>query len=121
MLVFVTNARKACVDLGGAASGGENALKFVFAGGADGHAGAVVEQDIERVDIVDGLATHEGVRSAGVVADHAAEGAAGVRGGIGREGEVMNLGGFAHAVENDAGLDDGEARLRDRARGWTRM
>jgi hypothetical protein len=63
------------------------------------------------MDIVDGFATHEGVRSAGVVADHPTKGAARVRGWVGREGEVMKLGSFAHAVEDDTGLDNGEARI----------
>ena len=81
------------------------ACEFGFGGGADGEASAVVEEDIEREDVVDGLAAHEGVDAAGVVADHAADGAAAVGGGIGGEGEVEFFGGVANAVENDAGLN----------------
>ena len=91
--------------LADAASGGDVLLKFGLGGGADGHAGAVVEEEVERLDVVDGLAAHQGVDAAGVVADHAAEGAAAVGGGIGGEGELELLCGFADAVEHDAGLD----------------
>ena len=55
--------------------------------------GAVVEQHVERLDVVGGDAGQDRVHAAGVVADHAAERAAAVRGGIGAEGEVVLLGG----------------------------
>ena len=61
------------------------------------------------MDIVDGFAAHEGVDAAGVVADHAAEGAAAVGGWVGGEGEVVLFGGVAELIEDDAGLDAGEA------------
>ena len=79
--------------------------EFGFGGGAYGEAGAVVEEEIEGEDVVDGFAAHEGVDAAGVVADHAADGAAGVGGGVGGEGEGEFFCGVADAVENDAGLD----------------
>ncbi len=47
--------------------------------------------------------------AAGVVADHAAESAAIMCGGIGSEGEVMLLGGGAEMIENNAGLHAGDA------------
>ena len=55
------------------------------------------------------FAGHDGVDAAGVVADHAADGAAVVAGGIGGEGEVMFFGGVAEVVEDDAGLHAGDA------------
>ena len=75
------------------------------AGAADGHAGAVVEDDVEGFDVVDDLAAQQAVDAATVVADHAAEGAAAVGSRIGGVGQVMQFGGFAQAVENDAWLD----------------
>ena len=48
------------------------------------------------------------VHAAGVVADHAAERAAVVGGGIGSEGQVMLLGGIAQVVEDHAGLHPGQ-------------
>ncbi len=42
--------------------------------------------------------------AAGVVADHAADGAAAVRCGVRRERHVLPFGGFAHTIENDSGL-----------------
>ena len=50
--------------------------------------------------------------AATVVANDTAEGAAGVSGGIGRVGEVMEFGGVAQAIEDDAGLDAGELLRR---------
>jgi len=70
--------------------------------------GAVVGEDLEFFDVVVGLAGHDGMNAAGVVADHAAEGAAVVRGGIGREGEMVLFGGGAKSVEHDSGLDAGD-------------
>ena len=83
-------------------------------GGAHGEARAVVEQDVERFDVVDNFAAQQPMDAATVVADHAAERAAGVGGGVGRVGQVVELGGVAQAVENDAGLDAWRAWPRDR-------
>ena len=90
------------------------ALQGARAGGADGHARAVVEDDVERFDIVDDFAAEQAVDAATVVADHAAEGAARVRCRVGGVGEVMQLGGVAEAVENDARLDTAPASPRGR-------
>src|SRR5580698_2420064 len=49
------------------------------------------------------------MHSAGVVADHAAQGAAVVSGGIGGEGEVVLFGGGSEMVEHDSGLHAGDA------------
>ncbi len=103
--VGVANFFEGGVDFSGAASGFDVSFEFGFSVGADGEAGAVVEEEIESEDVVDGFSTHEGVDSAGVVADHASDGAAGVSGGIGGEGEVEFFCCVAHAVEDDAGLD----------------
>ncbi len=99
------------VDLAGAAAGGDVSGEFGFGGGADGETGAVVEEEIEGEDVVDGLAAHEGVDAAGVVADHAADGAAAVGGGVGGESEGEFFRGVADAVEDDAGLDVNGAGL----------
>jgi len=61
-----------------------------------------------RFQIVDDFAGHQAVEARAVVADHAAEGAAGVAGRVGPIGEVVNFGGIAQTIENDAGLDAGD-------------
>jgi hypothetical protein len=76
---------------------------------ADSQADAVVGDYVELLDVVVGFAGHDGVDAAGVVADHAADGAAVVAGGIGSEGEVMLFGGVAESVEDDSGLHAGDA------------
>src|SRR5271166_2688751 len=52
------------------------------------------------------------MHAARIVADHAAEGAAVVRGGIGRKGEVMFLGCGAESIEHDSRLYSGNAATR---------
>ena len=103
--VAIANARQACVDLAYAAAGADQRVEFGRRRGADRHPGAVVENDVERFHVVDGFAAQQTVDAATVVADDAAEGAARMRGGVGRVGEVMNLGGVAQAVEHDARLN----------------
>jgi hypothetical protein len=49
------------------------------------------------------------MNAAGVVADHAAESAAIVRGGVGREGEVVLFGGGAKGVKHHSWLHAGDA------------
>ena len=80
------------------------------------HPRAVVQHDVERVDVVDGLAAHQRVHAARVVADHAAERAAAVRRRIGRERQVVHFGGVAHAIEHDARLHARDLSPPDRAR-----
>ena len=84
-------------------------LKLFFAGSTNRQPRPVVEQDIERLDVVHDFAGHEAVDAATVVADHAAEGAAAVSGWIGAVSQVVEFGGFTQAVEHNTGLDDREA------------
>jgi hypothetical protein len=93
------------VDFACAASGLDVGFEFGFGRVADRHAGAVVKEEVEGEDVVDGFPSHQRVDSAGVVADHAPDGAARMRGRIGCEGEVEALGGVADAIEDDTGLD----------------
>src|SRR5437763_12330112 len=51
------------------------------------------------------------MHAAGVVADHTANGAAAVRSGIGAERELVLFGGSTQMVENDSGLNAGDAAL----------
>jgi hypothetical protein len=90
----------------------DDCMQIFVAGCADGHACAVSELHIERTDVVGRESAHHAVRSAGIVADHAADGAARMRRGIGREGQVVHFRGFPHAIEDDAWLDDGRFALR---------
>jgi hypothetical protein len=52
------------------------------------------------------------MHATGVVADHAAEGAAIMRGGIGREGEMVFFGSCAEMVQHNSGLYAGDAAGR---------
>src|SRR3984957_6152773 len=79
---------------------------------ADFQPDAVVGEDIEFLDVVVGFSRHHRMHAAGVIADHAAQSAAVVTGGVGPEGEVMLLGGGAKIVENHAGLHASDAAGR---------
>ncbi len=59
---------------------------------------SVVGHYFQGFDVVIRLAAHDGVDAAGVVADHAADGAAVVAGGIGGEGQVIFFGGVAEVI-----------------------
>ncbi len=107
--VRVAQALQAGVDLAFASAAGDDRRKFLFGGSADRHSRAVVEEDVERLDVVDGLAAHQRVDSARVVSDHAAHGAAAVGCGIGGKGEVVYFRGVSQCVEDDPGLHAGEA------------
>src|SRR5581483_3745252 len=79
---------------------------------ADRHAGAVIEQHMHALDVVHRLAGHLSVNAAGIVAQHAAEHAVRVRGGIGPPGEAVAPRGVAQVVADQAGLDAGVAVAR---------
>ena len=76
--------------------------------GAHGHARAVVEQNIELMNLVGGSArfqTHQRMNAARVIADHAAQRVVRVGGRIGSEREVVLLGFAAKNVEHGPRLN----------------
>ncbi len=105
------------IDLAAPPAPSNDRLELVVAGRPNAHAHAVVREDLQLVDVVDGLAGHERVHAARVVADHSAERAAAVRRGVGAEREVVLLSGIAQVIEDDARLHPREAQcgihLRD--------
>ena len=105
--VLVTEVAQLGVEFAFAPTLLNDALEFALGGGADGEAGAVVEQDVELFDVFAGFAAEHGVRTAGVVADHAADRAVLVRGRVGGEGERVLLRGGAQVIVDDAGVDPG--------------
>ena len=107
--VLIADAAHACVDLSGTATSSDDCGDFFLAGGADGHLCSVVEKNLQSPDVVGGQPAHDGVGTAGVVADHAADGAAIVGGRVGSEGQVMDFGGFTDAIEHDSRFDDGDS------------
>src|SRR3984885_3336999 len=109
--VAVGELLQAGVDLGAAPAFVHDTAKIFFAGCAHVQALAVVGQDFERLDVVVRFARHDRVHAAGVVADHASEGAAAMGGGVGREGQVMLLGGGADVVEDYSRLHAGNPAL----------
>ena len=112
LAIAVGEGFEAGVDLGAAATFAQEAVEVFVAGGADMQALAVIGENLKRLDVVVGLAGHDRVHAAGVVADHASKGAAVMGRGIGREGEVVFLGRGAKRVEDDSRL-----HARDAARG----
>ena len=97
------------VDFSAVAARFADATELFVGCRANLHAEAVVGEDFQSLDVVIGLAGHHRMHAAGVVADHAAESAAAVRGGVRPEGEVVLFGGGAETVEHDSGLYAGDA------------
>src|SRR5690606_13443644 len=109
--VAIANAAQAGADLAAPAAGGDDACKFLFAGGADPHAQPVIGDDVHGVDVVGGAPAHDRVHAAGVVADHAAQGVVAVGGRVRRKGEVMLFRHLAQVVQYAAGFHAGAAAL----------
>ena len=116
LAIAVGERLEAGVDFGAASAFANEAVEVIGAGCADVHALPAVGKDFQRLDIVVRLARHDRVHAAGVVADHASEGAAVVGRGIGREGKVMLLGCGPKVIEDDSGLERGRCGARDRFR-----
>ena len=100
---------QASVDFSAASAFADDLFQFCVTGLADFQTKAVIGEDIESFDVVVGLARHYGMHAAGIVADHAAQGAAVVAGRVRGESQMMFLGGVAQVVENHAGLHPGGA------------
>ncbi len=78
--------------------------------GADLQGRAAVLDDPEPLHVVHGLAREQRVAAARVVADHPAQGAPGVRRGIGAERQAVPLRGAPQVVEDDPRLHPGGPR-----------
>ena len=105
--VSVANFRQPPVNLGATAALAKNHLEIAGARAAHFHPGAVIKQDIEFLDVIDGLTSHQRVGAARVVSDHSAQGATAVRSRVGREGEPMRFGLGAQNVQHYPGLHAG--------------
>ena len=100
------------VNVAAAASVGHNARALLVGRRADAQARAVVQQDVELLDVLVCLAGHQRVNAARVVADHPAQRAVIVCGRIGRERQVITLGGVPQTIENNARLHARPPRVR---------
>ena len=100
------------IDLPNAASASDQRVDLLLAGRPHPHARPVVEQHVQRDDVVDRLPAHQRMHAAGVIPNHAAKCASTVSCGIRRKGEVKLFGRLAHAVEHRTRLH--VHRLRDR-------
>ena len=110
--VLIANGAQLGVDFGRAPAGVNDLREFGIGGGADGHLRAVGKNDAQLFNVVDGFPAEQRMRAAGIVAGHAADGAAAMRRRIGSKGEVMLFGLRAQNIQNHAGLDAREAALR---------
>src|SRR5665213_12317 len=101
-------------DAGGDAEGSlgadEDAGEVVAGGvgrrGAEGYEVAIGQHDVHAEDVGGGESVLEAVRSAGVFGDVAADGADGLRGGIGRVEVAVRGDRIGDVGVDDAGFDD---------------
>ncbi len=112
LTIAVADGLEPGVDFGAAATFANKAVKVIRARRADVQALAAVGEDLKRLDVVVSLTSHDRVHAAGVVANHASEGAAVVSSGIGREGKVVLLSRGSKVIEDNARFD-----ARNAARG----
>ena len=111
--VAVAKGLEPGVDLALAPPSADDPLQLLLARGADGHPGAVVEQDVQLVDLVGGPPgpqAHQRVDAARVVADHPAQRVVGVRRGVRGEGQAVPLGLGAEVVQHRARLHPRQLR-----------
>ena len=110
--ILVAKSLQAGVDFSAPPALTDDLLRFSIAGLACFYPQPVVGEDLKSFNIVVGLSRHDGMHAAGVVADHAAEGAAVVAGRVGPECQMMFLGGVAQMVEHHSGLHPRSTPLR---------
>ena len=107
--ILVAQRLEPCIDFTLPATRGNDRLEFRIGGGAGPEPRAVRRDDFQRLDVFHRLAGHHGVRSARIVADHAAQRAATVRGGIRPEGQSVLFGSRLQRIAHRAGLDERRA------------
>ncbi len=88
------------IDLPDPAPRRDPRLELRLARRAHAHPRPVIQQHVQRHDIVDRLPAHQRMHAAGVIPDHAAQRASAMRRRIRRKGEVKLLRRLAHAVEH---------------------
>src|ERR1044072_7773671 len=93
------------IDLAASASGSDYGFDLVLGCWSDAHACAVVSENLQLLDVVGSLASHDGVNTARVVADHSAECAAAVSCRIRTERQVVLVGCVAQTIEHHTRLD----------------
>ena len=109
--VAIAHGAKRRIDLAAASAAAHDGVELRVGRRSDGQQRPVVEQDLQLFDVVDRLARQQGMGAARVVADHAAQRAAAVRGRIGPERQLVHLGGVPQRVEDDARLHAREPAL----------
>ena len=87
--VLITQSAQTGIDFTATATSGDDGLEFVFRGRSNGKDSAVVEQNLQLQRVVVRLAAVERVRSAGIIAQHAAERAVRVGCRVGREEKAV--------------------------------
>ena len=107
--VLIGNICQTAVDLATPSGFSADPSQIIGRSLPDFHAHAVVGDDFEFFDVVVGLSRHHRVDAAGIVSDHAPEGAAVVGCRVGCEGQMIFFGGVAEMIENDTGLDASDA------------
>jgi hypothetical protein len=102
--VLLGQVPQCVVDLGAAATLGEDPVVLLLARGPDPHPGAVVGQHLHAEDGVDHLPVRLGGRAAGVVADHPADRAGVVRRRFGTDHQLMRRELLVQVVQARPGL-----------------
>src|SRR5262249_8521056 len=92
-------------DLAWAATFCDPSFKFLRTGGSDTKTHAIVCENLQFFDVVGGHASHDGMHAAGVVADHTAQGAVVVGGGIRGKCQPMSFCGVSQDIQHQSWLN----------------
>src|SRR5258708_6625838 len=93
--ILIANRLHPRINLAATAAFTDDGFELRAASCAHAHADAVIGQDFKLLDVFVGLSRHHRMNAAGVVAYHAAEGAAAVRSWVGTESQVVLFRGTA--------------------------
>ena len=104
------------MDVADAVGPGADGVEVVGGDRAERRGGAVGQDDVDRADVVDGLAVAERPGAGRVVADHPAERRPVARRDVGAEHQAERLEVGVELVEHDPRLDPDGHRGRDRRR-----
>ncbi len=109
--VRLDQARQLAVDRGEQTGAGGAALPFSLVDDAERGGGAVGEDDVHLLDVVDRHAVAERAAAGRVVADHAADGRPVARRGVGTEHQTVRSGRAVEVVLDHARFDQGRTGL----------
>ncbi len=118
--VAVAQLLQPLVDLPAPTAFRDDAVELLVGGCPDARTQPIIGEDLEFLDVIGGQATHDRVRTAGVVAEHPAQGIVSVRGRVRGKGEAVSFGARRRSSSTVPGSSRASLRSGSSARIWRR-